>query len=150
LWHAVLVLHPSCELGAKATGVSRALVARVYRVADIGAKQHATVRAGFAERDGAIGPAHVNTFWMAPVPAAGDVDLFADFRSLVQVPTASLERRLAAMTHEARLHLIRREMLFKYRWQVPLEVIRNNEIARIEADPHFEGPRPDWAPAYRP
>ncbi len=150
LWRAVIELHPSCELGAKARDDSQALVARVRSVAEIEPAQRVALRAGFAERTGDVRPAYVHTFWLAPLPDTGDEDLFCDFRAVTRVPTASLFHRLGALSHDARLALIRREILFKYRWQVPLEIVRRNEIARIEADPNFEGPRPDWAGEYRP
>jgi hypothetical protein len=77
-----------------------------------------------------------------------DVDHLTDFRdvavvNLDQLPPAS---RVAAMTHEARVYLIRRELYFRYRWKVPIESVRANEADRISGDPAFQGPRPEWAP----
>lgn len=148
-WHRVLVLSPSCEMGAKATDSTQVLVARVYAADDgIGEKQRAAVRMGWQENGGRRKVAHAATMWLAPPPnGPQDRDLFADFRTARPVPLADLRTagRVAAMTHEARLYLIRREMGFRYRWMVDLEAVRAAEAERIRNDEAFEGPRPDWA-----
>lgn len=147
-WPAVLVLHPSCELGSKAADDTQVLVARINRVADIGSAQRPAVRTGWAERDGRLLVAHANTFWLPPQPGQrDDIDWYADFRRLQAVPLADLHAagRAAAMTHDARVFLIRREMYFKYRWLTSVEQVRGLELERIINDPHFVGPRPDWA-----
>lgn len=148
LWSHVVVLHPSCELGAKALADTEVVVARVNRVTDIGAQQRASVRVGFAERDGELVVAHANTFWMPPLPGQGDdTDFYADFRRPQRVPLAALRAagRVAAMTHDARVYLIRRELYFRYRWLTTVDDIRQLEAVRIAGDPHFVGPRPGWA-----
>lgn len=148
-WHKVLVLHPSCELGAKAGSDTEVLVARVNRVSDIGTNQRAAVRLGWAERDGRLLVAHANTFWLPPLAGQdSDIDWYADFRRLASVPLGDLRvaGREAAMTHDARVHLIRREIYFKYRWLLDVDEVRNNESRRIGNDVDFEGPRPSWAP----
>lgn len=147
-WAHVLVLHPSCDLASKATEQTEVLVARVNKVDDIGSNQRAAVRVGWIEHDGRLKVAHASTFWMPPMPAQGDdIDWYADFRRLQRVPLAALRRagRRAAMTHDARLHLIRRELYFKYRWLVPLADVRDLEATRISGDADFVGPRPSWA-----
>lgn len=146
-WAHVLVLHPSCELGVKAASDTEVIVARVNRVADIGASQRGAVRLGWAERNGQILVAHANTFWMPPLPTQDDdTDFYADFRRLQRVPFAALrDLREAAMTHDTRVYLIRRELYFKYRWLVDLDNVRMLETERIAGDPNFAGPRPDWA-----
>jgi hypothetical protein len=53
-WRAVQILHPSCELGAKATETTEVLVARVYRVNEYGAKSRGPIRTGFIESGGQI------------------------------------------------------------------------------------------------
>lgn len=151
-WSHVVVLHPSCELGAKAADDTEALVARVNAVTHIGANQRAAVRVGWTERGGSLRVAHANTFWMPPLPGQrDDIDWYADFRRAQRVPLSHLREagRSAAMTHEARLYLIRRELYFRYRWLVDIEAVRDNEAERITGDTQFAGPRPSWAPAAR-
>lgn len=146
-WRAVLVVHPSCELGAKATDETEVLVARVYSVSDIGATQRDSVRAGWLEREGEILIAHASTFWMpTPHDRLETPDLYADFRRCQRVPLPALSDsgRVGAMSHDARLYLVRREIYFKYRWLVSLEDVRDHERHRISHDPDFAGPRPDW------
>lgn len=144
----VLVLHPSCEIGPKAAADTEVLVARVNRVDDIGANQRSAVRVGWAERQGRILIAHANTFWLPPLPAQDDqADWYADFRRVRSVPLTALRLsgREAAMSHDARVRLIRREIYFKYRWLVASDDVQANEKARISNDHAFEGPRPSWA-----
>lgn len=149
-WDKVLVLHPSCELGAKAGTDTEVLVARVNPVTAIGTNQRSAVRLGWAERDGRLRVAHANTFWLPPLPGQldPDHDWYADFRRLAAVPLGDLRSvgREAAMMHDARVHLIRREIYFKYRWLIAVDEVRENEARRIGNDPAFEGPRPSWAP----
>jgi hypothetical protein len=147
-WSAVLVLQPSCELTAKAADDTQVLVARVNEVSDISAPQRPAVRVGWSEREGQVAVAHANAFWMPPHPAQGDdTDWYADFRRLQPVPLADLRHvgRLSAMTHDARVYLIRREIYFKCRWITPLGQIFDLERGRILNDSQFIGPRPAWA-----
>ena len=91
LWSHLLVLHPSFEFGTKAAIDTEVLVARVNHVTDIGARQRAQVRVGFAERDGELIVAHANTFWMPPLPGQkDDTDWYADFRRSQRVPLDAL------------------------------------------------------------
>lgn len=148
LWSHLLVLHPSCELGAKAAADTEVVVARVNKVTDMGAQQRAQLRVGFAERDGELVVAHANTFWMPPLTGQDDdTDWYADFRRPQRVPLDALRSagREAAMTHDTRVYLIRRELYFRYRWLTPVEDIRQLEATRIGGDPDFVGPRPEWA-----
>lgn len=147
-WAHVVVLHPSCELGAKAAGDTEVLVVRVNRVSDISAPQRALVRLGWAERDGRLVVAHANTWWMPPVPEqADDTDWYADFRRAQRVPLEAVlaAGRAASLTHDARVYLIRRELYFRYRWLVATDQVRALEAERIAGDPAFIGPRPAWA-----
>jgi hypothetical protein len=149
LWQSVLVVHPSCELGAKTTDTTEVLVARVQRVAEIGINQRPTLRVGFAERDGQNLIALANTFWLPPEPGAAESDdQYADFRCCQRVPLAAMRSagRLAAMTHDARIALIRREIYLKYRYLVSSENVKALEASRISGDAAFVGPRPRWAP----
>ncbi len=148
-WRHTLVLHPSCELGAKANDDTRVLVARVNAVTDIGSSQRSRVRTGWNEKDGQLFIAHANTFWMPTYPGqdSDEVDWYADFRRLVSIPLAQLTqaRRVAALTHEARIYLLRREIYYKYRWLLSIEDVRRAESNRISNDENFEGPKPIWA-----
>lgn len=147
-WLHVMILHPSCEINAKSANDTAVLVARVNRVTNLGARQHAMVRLGWREEDLMTKVAHANTFWMPPLPNQTDeVDWYVDFRRLVSVDLGSLVEsgREACMTHDARVYLIRREAYYKYRWNVSLEDVREFEQQRIAGDPNFIGPRPSWA-----
>ncbi|MGI8808565.1 MAG: hypothetical protein ACR2KK_12105 [Acidimicrobiales bacterium] len=147
-WAHVLVLHPSCELGGKAAADTEVLIARVNAVTAIGATQRAAVRMGWREVDGEAVHAYTNTFWLPPIPGQDDdADWYADFRRLQRVPLGALldAGREATMTHDARLFLIRREIYFKYRWQVSHADVQAAEASRINGDSNFVGPRPDWA-----
>lgn len=149
-WDKVLILHPSCELGAKAAADTEVLVARVNPVSAIGKNQRPSVRMGWAERGGRLLVAHANTFWMPPLTGHDiDIDWYADLRRLASVSLRDLRAggREAAMTHDARVRLIRREIYFKYRWLLDVTEVQSNEANRVGNDPTFEGPRPDWAPA---
>lgn len=53
--------------------------------------------------------------------------------------------RIAALDHDARVGLIRREIYFKYRWFLSWNEVRDAEAARISNDSTFTGPKPDWA-----
>ncbi len=146
-WTAVLVVHPSCELGAKATEDTEVLVARVNRVDAHGPNSRPRLRVGFAEKDGEVVVAYANTFWLAPPPGSdADADLYADFRVTQRVPLRDLAAvgRLGAMSHEARAYLIRREIYFKHRWLVAVDEIRQHEAWRIAHDADFVGPKPQW------
>ena len=94
--------------------------------------------------------AHTHTFWLAPPPAEDvDVDFYVDFQRCQRVLLSDLimAGRRAAMTHDARVYLIRRELYYRYRWLVPLDSVYKLEQVRISADSNFVGPRPTWAPA---
>jgi hypothetical protein len=148
-WPAALVLHPSGDLGAKAKPLLPILVARVEPVAGAGRDQAAQtkIRAGWAERDGVVLVAFANSCWLSAPPDAPDTDLYVDFRKTRTVTFAALcdAGRRAAMTHDARVHVIRREIYFKYRWKTTLADVFAAERERIGGDPTFGGPRPAWA-----
>jgi hypothetical protein len=144
----VQVLHPSCELGAKATDTTEVLVARVYRVNEYGTNSRGPIRTGFIERGGQIQVAAANTFWLPPEPDSADgEDQFTDFRWCQRVPLRELRTagRLAALDHDARVALIRRELYFRYRHIVSTADVQGLEAARIANDPAYESPRPSWA-----
>ncbi len=145
-FYAVAVLHPSCELGAKARPDGLITVARVRPITDVPEAQRPALRGGWVERDGIIQRAHVHTFWLPPLPGDDELDLYIDFREVAAVRFRDLTQRRAAMTHDTRVHLIAREIYFRYRWAVTVEDVRDSEARRISGDRDFRGPRPQWAP----
>lgn len=68
-WVAVMSLHPSCELGRKASpeGVR---VVRVFRLGNVSQGQREEVRVGYVERYGETRIARVNMVYQASVPGA--------------------------------------------------------------------------------
>jgi hypothetical protein len=141
-WDACQLMHPTCEL-VKAT-VPDVQVIRVRRVDEIvDPNQQAAVVAGFQERDGVLHVAHAHTYFLAP---ADGEPLYSNFRELALVPKRELlERRLRAMTHEARVTFIRRAIYFRHRILIDTADVRRWEATRIMNDPAFAGPRPEWA-----
>lgn len=145
-WHACQLYHPTCEL-SKAR-VQEVQVIRVEPLARIGdTKQQANVVAGFSEKDGVFRVAHAETFFLPPF-AAESTPLFSNFREVATLPRDGLtrERRLTALTHDARVTFIRRELYFRHRIALSFDEVRKLEATRISNDPAFEGPRPSWAP----
>ena len=146
-WRALMAVHPSCEMGAKAApdGVQ---VVRVHLLREVSQPQRDEIRAGFKETALGIRPARVNMVYLAP-PPAGPVqeELFADLRTTARISMDELltAGRLAAMTHAARLAVLRRDVYFRYRWDLAAVDVLRLEQGRIRADSAFEGPRPDWA-----
>ena len=147
-WAGSVVVSPSCEVQRKGVDVQ---VARIRRISDLlDAFQRTAVTYGFDTRDPAIVKvAFAHTFWMPPAAETGPLSdaLFADFRDVRVVPQAALdrERRVRAMTHDARVHFIRRKLYFRYRWLLSVDDVRALEAQRIAGDPDFIGPRPAWA-----
>lgn len=145
-WHALLALHPSCELGVKAApgGVQVARIHELHTLADPQAQQQ--IRVGLKEVDGRIQVVRANTMYLAPLSGT-DAELFADLREVSRVPLASLQDagRLAVMTHDARIALLRRDIYFRYRHLLSLDDLVALEARRIRDDPNFAGPKPPWA-----
>lgn len=141
-WDACQLIHPTCEL-AKAA-VAEVQVIRVRSLDEIAdPNQRGAVVAGFRERGGVLHIAYAHTYFLAP---AEDGPLFSNFREVALVPKQLLlERRLRAMSHDARLTFIRRAIYFRYRILISLDDIRRWEANRIANDPDFAGPRPDWS-----
>ena len=150
-WHAVMAYSPSCELVSKAKDSDTVEVVRVYRL-DSQSDQKAAARivAGWQERDGRVGVAFAHTVFLAPVPEheTHDQPMFANLKRTERVTLGDLRAagRVAALSHEARVAVIRRDLYYRYRWLVPLTDVLAAETARISADPHFTPPRPEWAP----
>lgn len=144
---AAMVVHPTCELGkASLTNVQ---VTRVHPLDVLpDENQRRRVVAGFSEMDGGVRVAFAHTFFVAPVPdSALDVPMWADFRQLALAPREQFTQdgRIGALTHDARVTLVRRYLCFRLGWSLSFDQVRDMEGARIVADPAFIGPRPDWA-----
>jgi hypothetical protein len=146
-WHACQLVHPTCELNK--ASVEQVQVIRVEPLTRVGdPKQQATVVVGFSEKGGVFRIAHAHTFFLPPY-ADGIEPMFSNFREVQTVARDgfTFERRLAALTHDARVTFIRREMYFRYRHALTFEDVRKLEAQRISNDPAFQGPRPSWASA---
>ena len=74
--------------------------------------------------------------------------MYADLRQTARVPLDELKvaGRVAAMTHEARVALLARDLYFRYRWPAAVASVFELEWGRINSDPDFLGPKPNWAP----
>lgn len=143
---AALIVHPTCDLGK--ASVTNVQVARV-RPLDVlpDDDQRLRVVAGISEKDGGIRIAFAHTFFVAPIAGSAlDTPMWADLRELVLASHEqfTLDARIGALTHDARVTFIRRYMYFRLRWSLSFEQVRDVEAARIAADPAFGGPRPDW------
>lgn len=145
-WRAAMILHPTCELGKRA--VEAIQVARVRSLADLDDDfQRALVVAGYRELEGRRRVALASTFFLPPWEAGGE-PCFANFRELESVPRAAATsaKRVAAITHDCRVTLVRRYLYFRFRLAFAPADVRAWEARRIGADPAFEGPRPSWVP----
>jgi hypothetical protein len=147
-WHAVMVLHPACDLGAKrapqGVQVVRCAPSTTWEEGPAGGLT------GYTIRDGIVRDAHVSLVYLAGVAGSAHHEghMFADLRTTARVPLPTLEAagRIAAMTHEARVAVIAREMRFRYLWGLKPTDVMTIEKARIGRDADFKGPRPTWAP----
>jgi hypothetical protein len=143
-WRAVMAVHPSGELGVKSApdGVQ---VVRVSLLSNVNEGQRNEIRAGFREKNGQIQLSWAHLVYLATVQAddlKGE-DLYADLRATARVPLDSLQgNRIAAMTHDARVALLRRDTYFRYRWPLTLDAVASLERDRIANDTNFHGPRP--------
>jgi hypothetical protein len=147
-WHAVLALSPSCEMGAKAKPSSAIEIARVIPLEAQPQDSQASIITGWQERDGRVAIAYAHTVFLAGVPWSTDHQdaMFANLRETVRVSMEHLSSagRIAAMTHDCRVAIIRRELYYRYRWLVSRDDVQTNETNRISNDPDFIGPRPPW------
>lgn len=146
-WRAVMALHPSCELGDKGApdGIQ---VLRVHRLREVGQSIREQIRTGFRTTERGVAPARVNLIYLAPPPGVPDSEeMFADLRKTARVPADALETagRLAAMSHDARLAVLRRDIYFRYRWDLPTSELLRMEAGRIASDSAFRGPKPRWS-----
>jgi hypothetical protein len=144
-WVAAQVIHPTCELPKPAVGeIQLARGRRLDELADD--FQRALVVAGYREVDGERRVAVANTFFLPPWSEDGR-PCFVNFRELASVPRSAVTkaRRVAAITHDCRITLIRRYLYFRFRLAFRLADVRAWEATRIAKDRAFEGPRPRWA-----
>lgn len=146
-WHACQLIHPTCELGK--ASVEAVQVIRAEPLARVESqRQQAEVVAGFAEKGGTFRPAFAHTFFLPPYTDAG-LPMFSNFREVAIVPQEdfTIEHRLAAITHDARVTFIRRKIYFRYRIALTFDDVQKLEARRISNDAMFQGPRPPWGAA---
>lgn len=144
-WRAAQIVHPTCEL-TKNT-VKAVQLVRVRPLADLDDDfLRSLVVAGYSERDGERRVAVAHTFFLPPWQAGGE-PYFANFREIVALPRdrLGLSNRLAAITHDCRVTLIRRWLYFRFRLAFRFDQVQAWEATRISSDPSFAGPKPDWA-----
>lgn len=150
-WDAMMVCSPSCENISKAKDTDTVEVARVLRL-DTQPDQKAAqaIVAGWQEKNARITVAYAHTVFFASVSghATHDHPMFANLKATARVTLADLRAagRIAALTHDARVAVIRRDLYYRYRWLVPMADVKAAETVRIADDPHFTPPRPEWAP----
>ena len=148
-WDAVLVISPSCDVVSKAGADDAIHVTRVKDLTTQSQPQRAAVTAGWKLVDGQARVAFASFAYLPGVAdsAAHKHDMYADFRQVRRVRYEDLAAagRIAAMEHDARVALIRRELHYKYRWILSMDDVRGLEAARISGDGNYLGPRPAWA-----
>jgi hypothetical protein len=151
-WDAVMAYSPSCELISKAKETDTIEVVRVLRLdTQPDANAVKAIVAGWQEKDSRITVAFAHTVFLAPVEdtSSHNFPMFAHLKTTARVTLADLRAvgRIAALTHDARVAVIRRDLYYRYRWLVPMADVKAAETDRIAFDPHFTPPRPGWAPA---
>ena len=147
IWEGAIVLHPTCELGkASVTSVQVARVLPMSVLPDD--RQRVAVQAGFSEHGGQVRVAFAHTFFLAPVSGTHLAEpMWADLRTIGLAARGQFtaQARVGALSHDARVTLIRRYLYFQFRLALSFEQVRDLEAARIRADPAFQGPKPEWA-----
>ena len=148
-WYGCVVVHPSCDIVTRK--VEHIQVCRVRRLREQSSKYQKMIVAGQSIDDqGRARVAMVHTFFLPPVKDDGPFSepMFADFLHAARVPIEEIgtERRVAALTHDARNCFIRRSLYWRQRWLLTMANVQELERRRISADPDFLGPRPPWAP----
>ena len=149
-WYGCVVVHPSCDI---VTGkVNHIQVCRVRRLREQSKKYQEMIVAGQSTDDqGRARVAMAHTFFLPPARDDGPFSepMFADFLDVARVPIEEMvvERRVAALTHDARNCFIRRSLYWRQRWLLTMANVQELERRRISADPDFLGPRPPWAPS---
>lgn len=147
-WFAAVVLSPSCEVGDKAKDETPILIARVKNANDIDSGLLAKIIAGWEMKNNKVTVAFSKYAYLQPVSFNDKYSghSFIDYTQTTWVSYKELKaaERVAALDHEARACLVRREIYYKYRWVVPLSEIKRLEKLRIDNDPNYIGPKPDW------
>lgn len=127
-----MVLAPSCEVITKTKDTTAVEVARVSPLGAQDPKAAAAITAGWQEKEGRVTVAFASTVFLAGVPhVPTHVDgMFADLKQSTRVRMADLREagRIAALGHDARVAVIRREVYYRYRWLVPIGQVRANEV----------------------
>ena len=148
-WLGCILIHPSCEVSTGKT--SKIQVVRIRQLQEHKEGMQEYIVAGEStDSNGNIRVAMAHTFFLAPVEDSIGFSspMFADFRdlTLVEKDMVTRDRRIAVMSHDARVYFIRRYLYWRQRWKVHIETVLNLERLRISEDPNFQGPRPAWAP----
>lgn len=145
-WFGAQIIHPTCELPKKSVEQIQVIRVRPLDDYEVGDEEKARLVAGAGERGGRVVVAYAHTFFVAPVAGSDRFDqpMIANFREVALVDQDSL-RRVAALTHDARVYFIRRKLYFRYRLTFSVDEVRRWEATRIANDPNFTGPKPDWA-----
>lgn len=146
-WVACLVIHPSCELGSKKYPPDPQVI-RVLRLRSASQTTQPDIVLGMREVQGESRVASANTFFLPPISPL-DEPMFADFHQPARIPRTDLsaDRRIAALSHDARLYFIRRKLYWEQRWLIELKDVLGYERARISNDSAFVGDKPAWAVA---
>lgn len=148
LWHAVMVLSPSCEVISKARNDTAIEVARVMPLAGQDPNVAGAITAGWQLKDLRPTVAFAHTVFLAGVahtPSHAGA-MFANLKETARIRMADLRAagRLGALDHDARVAVIRRQIYYRYRWLVTMDDVRALEGDRISNDPDFTEPRPPW------
>jgi len=141
----VQIVHPTCDLGkASVDHVQVCVVKSLSILTNVSERER--VVAGMREKEGRFLVAFAHTFFL-PGMLDDDEGMFADFRGLhlVDRRDVSLANRQVALTHDCRVHFIRRWLYFRFRILLSLDQVRGLEAERIRADSAFLGPKPPWA-----
>lgn len=143
-WLACQIVHPTCEFSKR--GVKMIQVIGVHALNVVQTPFQEAIVAGEEEKDGQLQIAWANTFFLPPPPNT-EVPLFSDFRRvrLASRELFTADSRIAALSHDTRVHFIRRKLYWEQRWPISVETTRDLEARRIRSDTAFEGPRPAWA-----
>ena len=143
-WMGVLVLSSSCDLVSKTSDEGPITVVRVKDLSQQSGPQQAAVAAGWKPTEAGPVVAFASFAYLAPCPSQDGFakGMYADFRDVAVIRYGDLKvaGRVAALDHDARVALIRREMCYRYRWLVPISSVRDAEAARIRQDTAFLGP----------
>jgi hypothetical protein len=144
--HAMLQLvHPTCEIGKPA--VEQVQVCATHSLVDLpNNNERSWVVAGMRERDGRFLVAQAHTFYL-PSTESEAAGRYSNFRQMLLVDRDAIDEstRLAAITHDCRVHFIRRWLYFRFRIPLSVAQVRELEAERIRGDVNFVGPRPAWA-----